>query len=474
MREKIIGREQEILELEEILASERSEFVAVCGRRRVGKTFLIDEFFEGNIVFKTAGIANMSKAHQIKAFHKELLDRGIPPQWDKPKDWFDVFFLLRKFLEQSEIKRKVVILDELPWMDTPRSGFIAAIEHFWNSWGSSRHDIVLVVCGSSTSWMMNKLINSHGGLYNRTTHRIFLEPFNLRETEMLLNRNGFLLSRYEICELYMILGGIPFYLDMLRPSLSLSQNIDDLIFRENGALHNEFDNLYAALFKNSDDYIKVVQALSAKRSGLTRYEIVKTAKIPSGGGLSTILDNLRWCGFIRIVPNYNAKRRDTTLYQLIDNYSLFYFRFLKNKGNSEHTWSGIQNTPVFYNWLGLSYEIVCANHINQIKAKLGISGVSSSQYAWRCTDENGGAQIDLVIDRNDNTVNLCEMKFCIGEYSINGSYIKELRNMVAKFQNAMPLKKSLQVTFVTTYGLEKNEYSGIVNNVVLLDDLFGS
>lgn len=470
MKQNIIGREKEKAILERIFNSQKAEFVAVCGRRRVGKTFLVNEFFEDNLIFQTAGLANDSMSRQIKSFYEDLVEWGLPRQSAPPKDWIDVFSLLRELIKRSTRGRKVILLDELPWMDTPRSGFVSALEHFWNAWVSSRHDVVLVVCGSSTSWMMDKLINNHGGLHNRLTYQLFLEPFTLGESEQFLQQRGFNLSRYDIAVGYMIFGGIPYYLDMLDSRLSLAQNIHELFFRPNGLLTHEFSNLYSALFKNSKDYITVVDALSKKKSGMSRNEIIAATALRTGNGLTTILKNLEWCGFIRKYKNYKASRTDSTLYQLVDFFTLFYFRFLNEK--KQNNWNAIQDTPAFRIWAGLTFELLTLSHIEQIKHKLGISGVNSTEYAWRIIDSEHGAQIDLVIDRADNTINLCEMKFSVGVFSINKNYEMNLRNKLMRFMDCCDKQKSVQLTFVTTYGIEHNSHSGIVNNEVILDDLF--
>lgn len=470
MKQNIIGREKEKAILERLFNSNKAEFVAVCGRRRVGKTFLVNEFFENHLVFQTAGLAHDNMSRQIKSFYNDLLEWGLPHQSVPPKDWIETFAMLRELINHSDHKRKVIMLDELPWIDTPRSGFISALEHFWNAWASNRHDIVLIVCGSATSWMMDKLINNHGGLHNRLTYQMFLEPFTLGESEKFLQRHGFNLSRYDTAVGYMILGGIPYYLEMLDPHLSLSQNIQELFFRPNAPLAHEFSNLYSALFKNSSDYITVVEALSKKKSGMSRNEIIGACALSSGSGITNILKNLEWCGFIRKYQNYKASRSDSTLYQLIDFFTLFYFRFLKEKKGN---WLAIQDSSAFRTWAGLTFELLSLSHIDQIKRKLGISGVNSTEYAWRIKDLEQGAQIDLVIDRADNTINLCEMKFSVGVFSIDKGYEMNLRNKLMRFMSCSSKHKSVQLTFVTTYGIERNSHSSIVNNEVILDDLFG-
>ena len=470
MKEQIIGRQREKDLLDKIYRSGRSEFVAICGRRRVGKTFLVKEFFEGEFVFQTSGLANEGSRRQIKAFYEDLLEYGLPRQPKRPTDWLEVFALLRELVKQSDKERKVIFLDELPWMDTPRSGFVSALEHFWNSWASGRHDIVLVVCGSATSWMMDKVINNHGGLHNRLTCQIFLEPFSLGECERFLQSRGFMFSRYDIAVCYMVLGGIPYYLDMLNAQLSLAQNIDQLLFKQNGQLSREFGNLYAALFKNSDDYVKVVEALSHRKAGLSRGEIMQATGIGSGNGLTVVLRNLESCGFIRQYQQYKASRKDKTIYQLMDFFTMFHFHFLAEKNVSN--WESLQGKSRFFAWAGVTFELLVAAHIGMVKKALGISGIETREYAWRCTDEEQGAQIDMVIERADNMVNLCEMKFSIAPFAIDKGYEMNLRNKMVRFMEYTERHKSLQLTLVTTYGLARNAHASIVNNAVTLDNMF--
>ncbi len=470
MKENIIGRKEEQQLLHDIYHSSKSEFVAVCGRRRVGKTFLVREYFENEIVFHSSGLANSGIAEQLSVFSRELqLLAGEP--LPTAASWMDAFFTLRSCLEKIDVPRKVILLDELPWMDTPRSGFVAALEYFWNVWASARHDIVLIVCGSATSWMTDKLINSHGGLHNRLTNIIYLQPFTLGECRAFFQSRGFHLSDYEIAEYYMILGGTPFYLDLLRNSMSLSQNIDNLLFRSAGTLHNEFGNLYAALFKNSSDYITVVKALTACRSGMTRNEIVEATGMHSGGALTTILNNLTACGFVREYRNFLGRRGSDRLYQLVDFFTLFYFRFMNRKGDSCQ-WMSIQGKPEFHAWAGLTFELLVLHHIKQLKRALGISGVQTEEFAWRGGDANGQSQVDLVISRADQTLNVCEMKFCVGEYEITKTYNGNLREKVARIMQATGMKKSVLLTMITTHGVKPGTYSGIVQQQVTLDDLF--
>lgn len=471
MKINIIGREKECDLLEKIYHSNESEFVSVCGRRRVGKTFLIREFFEGNIVFTCSGIANDNYAMALRNFTYSLR-RYTKDNSLAPHDWLEAFELLIDYLSSLNEERKVIFLDELPWMDTPGSDFISALEHFWNGWACARKDIVLIVCGSATSWMMDHLIHEHGGLYGRLTHQIMLKPLNLKETESYLTHRGFTLSRYEIAECYMIMGGIPYYLRLLDNRLSLSQNIDRLFFNPDGELYDEFNHLYKALFSSSEDYIKVVSALCKKRYGLTRNEIIESTKLKSGKKLTKILSDLETCGFIRKYYDY-AKKKTGLIYQMIDFYTLFYFKFVqKSSFQNMQQYSLLQGTSSFYTWAGISFELESLLHVEKIKEKLGISGVQTNVFAWRSKLSEDPCQIDLIIDRGDNTINICEMKFSEGQYEIDKAYEMQLRNKIQTFRSETKTRKSLQLTMVTTFGVKRNSHFGIVTNEILLDDLF--
>lgn len=469
----IVGRDAEIKTLEKVYSSSKSEFVAVCGRRRIGKTFLIKEFFEGKFTFSMAGLANGDTKEQLANFNNSI-ERQFPKVDSKPgANWLDAFERLILCLSSVRKKRKIVFLDELPWMDTHKSNFVMALEHFWNGWAYMRNDIVLIVCGSSTSWMMDKLINNHGGLHNRLTKSIFLNPFSLDETEKFLQKQGLDLSRYETAECYMIFGGIPYYLNLLDADKSLSQNVDALLFDKQGELHREFDNLYAALFKNSEDYVTIVTALSAKRGGLTRDELTKCTVLTSGGGMTKVLNNLVSCGFVRTYHDMASGKR--TIYQLVDFFTLFYFYFMKGKdSHGSGFWSGIQGTPKYNTWAGLSFELLVLHHISEMKKRLGISGVMTEEFAWRKLAEEGkGAQVDLVLLRKDKTVNLCEMKFSESAYNIDRKENENLRNRIASFrQDLNKPSYSIRLTMVTSFGLTKGKYNDVVADQVVLDDLF--
>ncbi|MGM9869163.1 MAG: ATP-binding protein [Sodaliphilus sp.] len=472
MSELLIGRDLEIKALEQKYASRQSEFVAVFGRRRVGKTFLVRECFARRFAFQVSGIANTNTRGQLTNFHATLC-RQAKVKLPKPKNWIEAFELLINHLEQCPDGKKVVFLDELPWMDTPYSKFIQALEHFWNGWASMRSDILLIVCGSATSWMTNNLINSHGGLHNRVTYRIHIEPFTLNECERYFATYRFGYNRYQIAQCYMAMGGIPFYLNMMQKGLSVDQNIDLLFFKRNALLQNEFHNLFASLFSNSDKYIDVVASLAKKNMGLTRDEIILATKgINSGGELTTILRNLEQCGFVRKYRAFGKTMRNT-IYQLIDPFTLFYYRFLQGYSNADEvSWIEMQGKPSYYNWLGHAFETLCLNHANQIKQELGIIGMETHISAWKSRKVTPGAQIDLVIDRADQTINLCEMKFSKSKFSIDAAYEKILNQIINAVQLETNTRKALQLVMVTTYGVEQNIHSGIVNKEVTLDSLF--
>ena len=469
----IIGRKEEQQILHSAVQSENSEFIAVYGRRRVGKTYLIRETFGYKFTFQHTGLAKGNTKEQLFSFAISLRDAGYD-DCPIPKSWLEAFSLLSTYLKNSTDEKKIVFLDELPWMDTPRSNFISAFEHFWNGWASARKDIVLIICGSATSWIINKVINDHGGLHNRVTKQIALQPFTLKECEMFAKSKGLEMSRYQLAECYMVLGGIPYYWSLLEKGLSLAQNIDKIIFAKNGKLSNEFNQLYASLFKSPEQYIDIVTALGKKKAGMTREEIIAATDKYSNGALSKVLDELEYCGFIRKYNGFDKKSKQA-IYQLIDNYTLFYFKFIQqNENNDEHFWSASIDSAMHRAWSGLAFERLCMAHTQQIKAALGIAGVLSNVYSWRkeADEMSDGAQIDLLIDRKDQVINLCEMKYSLSEYAIDAEYEQKLRNKKSAFIDATNTRKAVHLTMVTTFGIKANAYSGIVQNEITLEDLF--
>ena len=472
----IIGRTEECARLDRCMEADTAQLVIVYGRRRVGKTFLINEYFGNRFAFKLTGTFNQDKGVQLQNFISEL-NRRTKKKEKAPSDWYSAFELFRDYIESlPDDEKQVVFFDEMPWLDNQKSEFLPAFEWFWNDWLSTRHNIVFIVCGSATAWMDEKIANNKGGLFNRHTCRLYLKPFQLCDVEEFLNKRKIRWSRYDIVRCYMIMGGIPYYLSLLDNKLSLMQNVDNLFFRDGGELWDEFDHLYRTLFSNSDNYIKVVEALNVKKSGMTRNEIIKKTGLPTNGNLSKILKNLVTSGFVRATEPYNKKKKGT-VYQLADYYTSFYFRFIKDHyGKDEHFWSNSIDSSSMKAWEGLTFEQVCKDHIPQIKQKLGISGVLSEESAWSIeTDEEKGitgAQIDMLIDRRDRVVSICEIKFSVDEYEINKDYDMKLRNKIGSFVRATNCKKSIQLVMITTYGIKNNMYSGFVSGQVNMDDLF--
>ena len=471
----LIGREQEKKDLLDALASDYSEFIAVYGRRRVGKTFLIRETFNYKFTFQHTGMANTTSKNQLINFRDSLIEQGAT-KVPKLNSWLEAFSELKRFLNSSMDERKLVFIDELPWLDTPKSDFLSALEHFWNGWATSRKDIVLVVCGSATSWIVEKIINNHGGLHNRLTKRIKLNPFTLKECESFIESKHISMNRYQIVEAYMILGGIPYYWNFLKKGLSVAQNIDRLFFQESGELQNEFDMLYASLFRFPEGYVKIVTALGGKKVGMSRKEIIDSTQIADSGTLTRMLKELEWCGFIRKYNNIGKTSKEA-IFQLIDNYTLFYFQFIqKNHLMDEHFWTTSQNSPLYHAWSGLAFERVCLQHVPAIKKALGISGVLTNVYSWKQKADEAvgttGVQIDLLIDRNDQVINLCEMKFSKAEYTITKDYEMSLRQKLEAFRIGTNCRKAIHLTMVTTYGLAHNAYAEIVQNSILMEDLF--
>ena len=470
---KLIARNREIEELGRLYKSKRSEFVIVYGRRRIGKTFLVNQVFQERFTFTYVGARKQPQRVQLQRFARQLQEFSGSPYYPTLNSWEEAFEELKALIKTKPVdERKVIFFDEMPWIDTPRSSFVDALEYFWNAWAAQRSDILFIACGSATSWMVNKLVKNQGGLHNRITAQIYLRPFNLGECEEFLHEYGCRWDRYTILQCYMALGGVPFYFSLLNPGESLAQNLDRLFFQKNAAMKEEFGELFSALFSQADKYIDVVMALASKREGMVRAEIIEKTKL-SGGGLSKILENLERCDFIETYSKFKSSVRNT-VYRISDPYTLFYFKFVNNNNSKdEHYWSRNMNSPMIRSWQGFSFETVCLSHLAQIKQALGISGISTNTCSWRKQGgEDDGAQIDLLIDRSDRLINVCEMKFSEKPYSITKAYADSLRMKMAIFAETAHVRKSLALTMVTTYGVLPGIHAGIVQNEVTMDDLF--
>jgi len=481
MDAKLIGREFEISKLNSYIKSNRSEFIAVYGRRRVGKTFLIREACADNFAFFATGMFNVSLTQQLANFGIAMQESFGTDQIVFEESWTMAFYQLSRYLELQGEGVKIIFLDELPWFSGAKSGFVPALENFWNSWAARRDDIKLIVCGSSTSWMLNNLIHNRGGLHGRITHTILLAPFTLKETEQYFKEYGFGFSRKQIAECYMVTGGVPYYLSLFDRSASVAQNIDSLFFAENSELRYEFKALYQALFKNADAYISIVSALSKSTKGLTRQMLLKKTKLQNNGAFSTMLEELESCGFIRSYLPFTGNSKKVavtrlskeTLFQLVDFYTLFYYHFIEqNNFHDAHFWTNSYNSPVHTTWAGLSFEKLCMGHIEQIKQALGISGVQTNICSWIGEYDGEKAQIDLLIDRKDETINLCEMKFSDKTYPVSKSDYENIQNKVCVLRNATNTKKSIIVTAITPFGIKENQHSDIIQKQIVLDDLF--
>lgn len=479
MAQTIVARNKEKKELMDLYRSGRPEMVIIQGRRRVGKTFLIREMFSEQFTFYHTGLSPFEmedspqklKKLQLENFYSSLSRYGYVGMC--PTDWLKAFDALINLLEsKSGNERQVVFIDELPWMDTKKSGFITAFEHFWNGWGAGRENLMLIICGSSMSWISDKIINNKGGLFNRTSYEIKLHPMTLQECEEFYKDRNIVMDRYDQLQAYMITGGIPYYLSLLKKGQSLAKNIDELCFDKDAKLGKEFSRLFKSIFSNSEACMKIVRFLGKKREGFSRREISDNANVPYGGGLSDSLEALENSGFISSYIPYGGSSRDLK-YKLIDSFCLFYLNFMEKKKTSNNRfWQDNLLSPSLNAWRGFAFENLCFSHLSQIKVALGIGGVQAEVSPWKGTNETEGAQIDMVIDRADRVINLCEMKYSGDDFRIDKYYDKDLRRKVDVFASETKTKKTLHLTLVTTYGLAENEYSGRIQNVITMDNLF--
>ena len=461
----LIGRSEECRRLKQAIDDDKSHFIALYGRRRVGKTFLVKEYFEHKFTFYCTGLLKGNKKQQLANFTNALSTHFSDYEpLTQISTWFDAFNSLSVALKKTQTKgKKIIFIDEMPWMDTNGSDFILGLEYFWNSWASARKDIIFIVCGSATTWMVGKIFNNTGGLYNRVTIKMKIDPFTLQECYDYFRAKGFKYTSMQCVEVYMVFGGIPFYLEQFQKDLSPVQNINKLFFGSNALFANEYDLLFKSLFKNYDSHVAVIEAISQKNKGLDRGMIAKISGLSDGGSLTKILTNLENSNFIRKYRSLHKKSKDT-LYQLIDPFCLFYNN-MKESFADDDFWLKNYATPKYHNWSGYAFEIVCINHLTQIKSALGISGIQSQSFSWN----NPQAQIDLIIDRADNVINLCEIKYSQGPYTITKKYDGEIRNKLQQFSQFGSGKKAIWPVMICPFGLAKSPYNYLFVKVLDAD-----
>lgn len=475
MEKIIIGRKEEIKILQETLVSQEAEMVAVFGRRRIGKTFLISTIYEKEIVFELTGVQGGNLKQQLKNFRDELsIQYKTPHLIEVPEDWLGAFQLLKQYIISLEnTEKKVIFFDEVPWLSGHKSGFLEALGYFWNSW-ASRQNIILVICGSAASWMIRRIVHDKGGLHNRITKRIYLQPFTLTETEKFLQSRNVFFDRFQLLHLYMAMGGVPQYLKEVKSNLSATQNIDKICFSNGGLLRDEFSKLYGALFNDADRHIAIIRALSQKWKGMDREEILQKTKLDSGGSTTKLLEELEQSGFIMSYQPFGKKQRDK-IYRLTDSYSLFYLQFIENNLNEEGIWLQLSQSQKFKSWSGYAFENLCLAHLPQIKKALGISGIftSSSTFYKKQTTDLGGTQIDLVLDRKDHVINLFEIKFYEEEFIPTKKFADNLREKKTIFKISTKTKKQISWVMLCAFGIKPNQHSvGLVDHVLTMDDLF--
>jgi predicted AAA+ superfamily ATPase len=477
------GRDREKKLLEELYNSDRAEFVAVYGRRRVGKTYLINEFFKDKgIYFEVTGSKKAPKAEQLSNFFREFSE-SFPDEEkiERPKDWGEALYWLKDAIAKIPVTQKVILFfDELPWLASRRSGFLQALDYFWNRHASRMKNVKLIVCGSAAAWMIHHIIDDKGGLYGRLSQQIRLEPFSLTEVENLLFFKGIKLDRKQLISLYMTIGGIPKYLNFIKPGMSVAQMLNEFCFKPQGFLFQEFAKLFKSLFDGAEKHIKVVKVLAQHRYGLEQPELFVKAGLSKGGHSSAVLEELEESGFIMSIPQYEKAVKERK-WRLADEYSYFYLTWVENirslilrKSEPEY-WMKQQENPKWLTWAGYAFENICLKHVAKIKAALGLAGITTidTQWFYRGDKTNEGAQIDLVLDRADSCINLCEIKFSQGIYVLTKKDQEDLERKRRVFQQKTETRKTIFMTLITPYGVEENSYYlSTVQKQLTMNDLF--
>lgn len=469
----VIGRKEELALLNKVYHSPEAALVAITGRRRIGKTFLVNTYFQANMSFEMVGTQNASLASQLTNFADQLsiyAQQTIAP----PKSWAEAFKLLRQHLQPMSANKKVVFFDELPWLAGPKSGFLAAFGYFWNSW-ACRQNIVVVICGSAASWMIQKVVNDTGGLHNRITKHIHLEPFTLAESEAFLQSRGVFYDRYQLTQIYMAMGGVPHYLKEIDPAQSATQNIDRICFAKNGLLRGEFDRLYVSLFAHAEHHIQVVRTLAQRKQGMTRGQLAEKGKLLNGGGLTKVLDELVISGFVSVQLPFGKIKKEQ-LYRLSDEYTLFYLQFIEPQAQQAGgLWQVLNQSPAYKTWAGYAFEGLCIKHIENIKKELGIAGIftSVSSFYQKATEHTEGVQIDMVLDRNDHTINLFEIKYYSQPFELSKEYVEKLRQKMWRFRETTKTNKTTNWVFISTFGIANPQKGlGLLSHSLNMDALF--
>lgn len=488
MNPNLIGRDEEITTLQHFYDSNKPEFLALYGRRRVGKTYLIRHFFEKKneaVFFNVTGLKEGSRSKQLAHFIQQIgkvFYGGV--SLIVPKNWDDAFNVLTEAINKQEKNKKIILFfDELPWMATKKSMLLQGLDYYWNQHWSNDRRIKLIVCGSSASWIIHKIINNKGGLHNRITRKIYLEPFTLFDTKRFLDNQGIKLKNQQILMIYMVTGGVPYYLSHIEKGLSATQIIEKLAFTEKGVLLEEFDNLFSSLFDHSEIYIQLIKTIANRRYGIGQRELLQTIGTSVMGSVGVrALRDLEETGFIMSFMPHCHKRQGI-YYRLIDEYTYFYFKWiepikktLQRKSLDKGNWQAIQKTSEWYNWLGYAFEAVCYKHIFVVRKALSISPDAIAN-SWRYVPRKGtktrGAQIDLLFDRKDDAITLCEIKYSDEPFIITKEYVEVLKRKMAVFKEQTRTKKQLFLAFVSVNGVKNNYYAeDMISGIVTLDDFF--
>ncbi len=473
----MIGREKQLEQIELLQTSKKSEFVAVMGRRRVGKTYLIDNAFSNQICFQISGIQDENMQEQLANFYRKLCKYSkVFLKKEIPYDWGEAFYYLEMYLSKLPKRKKkyVIFLDELPWMATQRSGCLQQLANFWNDFLSKQKNFILVVCGSASSWLAKNISADRGGLHNRLTDIVHVHPFTLKETKQFFKSKKIELTHVDIAKIYMAIGGIPYYLEDVRVGDSATTAINRILFSKESKLAKEYDHLYKALFYNPSIHQKIVSILSSSQKGLLRNQILAHLKVISNGSVNRALDELVTCGFISTISQYNKRKREE-LYRLTDEYTLFYHKFIKHKHSlSKGVWDKLSTSHTYTIWCGYAYEFLVYRHIEQVMQKLGISGISSNiSVHYYLGNKSNNQQIDLLIERADNTITYCEIKFNKDPIGLDKKKYQELKTKIANFRLINSIKKNIHVVYITNEPMLKNSYfNEVVAHNITLDDLF--
>lgn len=471
---RFVGRELELKKLRAIGEADEPSIVVVYGRRRVGKTELLEQAFRHRNILKFEGIEGLSEKDQYANAMRQLAKYVGEDLLTKVQitSWSEFFDLVARYTKEGTW---TIYLEELQWLANYESKLLSELKYAWDNQFRRNPKLLLILCGSAPSFMLEKVVHSKA-LYNRSQHEIHLQELSISETKLFLKNR----SDREIFNAYLSVGGIPEYLKWVDKESSVFQGLCTHAFTSGSFFSREFEKIFTSSLANNKHYREIIETLSRCKF-LSREELAEKLKLTSGGTLSILLTDLEKCGFISKYCPYNLSNSSNVIrYAIADNYLHFYFNFIRpiqskieNGDYNEVPQSAIKMDS-YAKWLGFAFERWCRKYSRVIAKILGFSGVQyrSGAYFSRATNKKDpGYQIDLVFDRADKVYTICEMKYLQSPAGIK--VIGDMERKLSFFPNKG--KNTIHKVLICNEGADTAVLNRVYfDHVITYKDLLGS